>query len=307
MNIASIDIGSNTILLLIAQVDTRTKEIKTIRNEYRTPRLGRGLKPDNPIPEETLKKMYAVFDNYFHIINKFGCEKIIASATNALRIASNANEILEDLKERYSLDIKVLTGEEEAEYSFLGASTTLPGSEQKIVVDIGGGSTEVIYGKQEEILFRKSFPVGAVSVTEEFVEHNPPRASELENIESKLYKVFSELPNDVPKNLDAIAVAGTPTTLTCINQGLTEYVDEEVEGSILTKNNFEKLVDILSGMKSQNILKKYGKIVRGREDVILEGTMILYTIMDVLELDKFYVSGKGIRYGAVVEYLRGAI
>jgi exopolyphosphatase/guanosine-5'-triphosphate,3'-diphosphate pyrophosphatase len=305
MNIASIDIGSNTILMLITEIDTKSQNIKTLRNEYRTPRLGRGLTPGKPISDESLNKMYDVFDDYFHLIEKYDCKKVIASATNALRIASNANEIIADIKKKYSLDINVLSGEEEAEYSFLGASTTLPETNEKIVVDIGGGSTELIYGKDDEIIYRKSFPVGAVSITEEFVNHNPPLSSELEQIESKLNDTFSEIRNQFPKNLDAIAVAGTPTTLACINQGLSEYVEDEIEGAVLTQKNFEKLIDIFSDMRSQNILKKYGKIVRGREDVILEGTMILNEIMNFLELDKFYVSGKGIRYGAVVKYLKG--
>lgn len=302
MNIASIDIGSNTVLLLIAEVNKENK-FTPLLNEYEMPRLSKGLKQNGRIDGEALEKFYKVMDNYSNLINKHNCDIVIATATNALRIASNSGEIIAEVKKRYGFDINTIPGEEEAELAYLGAASSLPRLSEKFVIDIGGGSTEIIYGRKNDILFKKSHPVGAVMLTEKFIETDPPEPKEIKTINEYLEKIFNELKNNIPQSATGIAVAGTPTSLAAMILGIKEYEENKIEGYFFTKTDLDKIIEVLSGMKSQEILEKFGPVVKGREDVITAGALILKTTAEILNVEGFTVSGRGIRYGALIKYL----
>ena len=303
MNIASIDIGSNTVLLLIAEVKNEGDNFSTIKNWYRAPRLGKGIDFDGKISEESLNKFYSVLQEYSEEIINHNCGYVIAKATAAMRRARNKDEIKEYVKNNYGIDIEIISGETEAKLSYLGASSILPEVENKMVIDIGGGSTEIIYGEKDNILFRKSFQIGAVTLTDKFIRNERVTLEELEQIKDYCREIFYELPSVIPNSLPAIAVAGTPTTLSCIKQGLKTYIEEKVEGSILTIDEFNMLKDELSGLTPSERLNKYGEVISGREDVILSGVIILSHIAEILKLHEYHVTGKGIRYGAIVDYL----
>lgn len=307
MNIASIDIGSNTVLLLIAEIDSGSPEIKTILNRYEVPRLGRGLKKDGNISDDSIKKLLDVLSSYKKLIDEYNCSKILCTATNAMRIAKNSEEIIKKVKSDFDIDIKVIPGEREAELSFLGASSSLPEAKRKIVVDIGGGSTEIIFGEDEKIIFKKSYPVGAVNTTETFIHQQPPNKNEISQLENFVQKTFAELKESMPQGMPLIAVAGTPTSLSAINLKLKEYVDKKVEGSRLLLNDINNLISEFSSLTPDEILNRYDKIIKGREDVILAGTIILKTVCELSGNNQITVSGRGIRYGSVVEYLNHAI
>ena len=298
MNVASIDIGSNTVLLLIAEV--KNDELRTIKNFYKAPRISKGLVKGKVIKKNSIKQLITILQDYKKEIDKFDCRKIFIVGTNAFRIASNRKEILEEVKKHTGFQIKIIDGHEEAKLSYLGASLTLPGVKEKVVIDIGGGSTEVIYGKNKSILFRNSFQTGVVSLTEMFLSEFPYGYRNFISISEFLSQTFDELLKNIPKQLPTIVVAGTPTTLSGINQNLKKYNEEKIEGSIL---KLTEIQDILSKMKKLNgkqIREKFGEVVYGREDVILAGTLILVHLMKTLALDRIYVSNKGLRYGNIV-------
>ncbi len=302
MNIASIDIGSNTVLLLIASVD-KHNFIKTIKNLYYAPRLGKGINIDGNIKHVSLSAFYSVLEIYKKEIEEKNCDVIIAKATAAFRNAKNSSSIIEDVKRLFNISIEIITGDTEAYLSFLGASSLLPDSEEKIVIDIGGGSTEIIYGVNKELKFIESFKIGAVSLTDEFIKKEISTDDEINSIREYCRSTFKSLPSFLSQSLSCIAVAGTPTTLSCIKQNLREYDEILVEGSLLTINELEVMVSQLKNLTPQQRLAKYGSVVAGREDVILAGSIILQELATHLKLDKYYVSGKGIRYGAVIDYL----
>jgi len=303
MIVASIDIGTNTVLLLIAEVNSVTKKIIPLHNEQRIPRIGKGLVPGNRINEERVALLYKVLSDYRNTINKFECEKVLVTATNAFRIAANKDELVNEIKKKFGLDIFVLTGEEEGRLAYLGAVSDYSGEKNTLVIDIGGGSTELILGKGKNILYDKSYPIGVVSATEKFLVNNPPTGQEIINFSNELTKTFNNLKEKINDPDMAIAIAGTPTTLACIKQGLKDYNEEAIEGSYLTDNELKSLIEELSQLSCEEIKNKYGDVVNGREDVLLAGTNILKHIMQLLNMEEVKVSTKGIRYGAIVDYL----
>jgi exopolyphosphatase/guanosine-5'-triphosphate,3'-diphosphate pyrophosphatase len=303
MTVASIDIGTNTILLLIAEVNPSSNEIIALVNLHRIPRIGKGLKKGDPFPEENIKRMFDVMDEYSETIKKYNCDKIIITGTNAFRIASNNNEIVEKIKNKYGYDLNVITGDEEAKYSYLGAVSGLSDKKKYLVIDIGGGSTEIIYGKGNDIIFSKSFEIGVVSGAEKFFTIDPPSDKQVDNFAVYSQKTFLEL-QDYVKDIDtAIAIAGTPTTLAAIKYKLKSFNEELIEGTSLTPEELNAFVSELSKLSSAEVLNKYSQIVKGREDVLLAGTILLREILKMLNIEEVKVSTKGIRYGAIFNWL----
>ncbi len=303
MIIASIDIGTNTILLLIAEVDLQTLTIKSVLNLQRIPRIGEGLNPGQLIMQNKIEKLFSILIEYNQIIAQYNCKLVLVNATNAFRIASNGTLIVQDIKNKFNLNVNIVPGKEEARLSYLGATSSCNISSKILVIDIGGGSTELIYGKKDKISFIQSYPVGVVCGTERYFKNNPPSSTE-RMVFTKFIK--QELMEITLKDIQpdkVIAIAGTPTTLACINQSLNEYNEDLIEGTKLKRYDIGKIIEILSMLSSQEIKQKYKSIVNGREDVLLAGSQILFSIMDLLNLDEVIVSTKGIRYGAIEDYL----
>ena len=304
MIIASIDIGTNTVLLLLAEADKSSSELKTITNLYNMPRIGKGLQKGGTISPDKIELLVNILKEYKETSLKYKAERIILTATNAFRIAANACEIVSRVKNELGLEIEIIPGVEEAKYSYLGAAQAAKAGFKKLVIDIGGGSTEIIIGIKDEIIFKKSFQIGVVSLTERFVTQNPPTGENIIAITNFIKETFSELKDFSTDKLSAVAVAGTPTTLSCIKQNIKYYDAAKVEGSILTKNDLGNLVKEISPQTSEEIKQNYGGVVAGREDVLLAGTLILFQLCEILNLDEIIVSSKGLRYGAVINYLR---
>jgi exopolyphosphatase / guanosine-5'-triphosphate,3'-diphosphate pyrophosphatase len=231
-----------------------------------------------------------------------GCDIVLAHSTYPLRTAKNSDQIISDVKDATGIDICVIDGATEARYSFLGATSGLH-HETPCVIDIGGGSTELSIGKEKSLLYRKSIPIGAVNLTERFITSYPINDGEFSaldrHIELTLKQGFS-----IDLNISVgIAIAGTPTTLACMKLGLTEFDEEKIDKSVLTLGEMNYFIAELSKLHPDEILKRYGFVVKGREDVLLTGTLILTKIMNFLQLGSIVVSSNGLRHGAVIEYL----
>ncbi len=301
MNIASIDVGSNTVLLLIASI--KNNKLIPILNKYESPRLGKGLLIGGNILEDRIVHFLDILKSYKALIEEYECSKTILTATNAMRIAANSDEIIKIVKEKMGFKIKIIPGDEEASLSFMGASSSFPQFEEKVVIDIGGGSTEIIYGNNENIVFKHSFQTGVVSLTENFIGAYPYSEESLFQTEQQLKKVFKGLEKEIPNNRNTIAVAGTPTTLSCITQNLKEYSEEKVESSVLLECDLNELEIKLGSLSGDEIKERYGQVVNGREDVIFAGTLILQFLKKLLGTDKIYVSSRGLRYGNIISYI----
>lgn len=302
MKVASIDIGSNTVLLLIAEVDLANRKLIPLLNVYRMPRISKGINESKVISASSINDLLEVLREYKIIIEEHECSKVIVNATQALRVAQNSEDVLSEIKTKFELDINVISGNDEAYLSFLGAQSSFDLDSLAIVIDIGGASTEIVLGRNTDILFQKSFPIGVVTMTEKYL--NPPLAvTNVENLEQYITKVFNELCDFDSTNADVIAVAGTPTTLACAMQNLLEYSDEKVEGFILNINDLIDFISVFKSISSQDIRERYGEIMKGREDIILAGTVILHTILKLLGKESLYASSRGLRYGAIIDFM----
>ena len=304
MIIASVDIGTNTVLLLIAEVDETSFEITPLLNEYKMPRIGRGLILSERITVERIEKLLTVLSEYKSIISKYNVDNVLVTATNALRIAANAPEIVERIKKQLSWNVNIISGKTEAEFAFLGAVPVSTKNKNILVIDIGGGSTELILGNENSIEYRKSFPIGSVSVTENYLKNSPPLDMGLRELKIHLETIFTEIKNMVAPDL-TYSIAGTPTTLFCMMNEIKSFDDSIVEGGILKHGDIANLIQELQKLSSEEIRNDYGKIMRGREDIILGGSIILLNIMELLHLSNVIVSSRGVRYGAIVSFLNG--
>jgi exopolyphosphatase/guanosine-5'-triphosphate,3'-diphosphate pyrophosphatase len=302
MIIASIDIGTNTVLLLIARADPETKIISPLLNEYRMPRLGSGLIPGSEIKSDRIEYLFHILEEYENIIAKNNADKVLVTATNAFRIAKNASSIVNEIKEKFKWNVDVINGDCEAEFAYLGAVSFGADDKPNLVIDIGGGSTEVIIGTEENIIYKKSFHIGSVSSTELYLKNRPPSLKQIDSLNSFLNNTFAELQN-ISAPTRAIAISGTPTTIACMIKGKKEYNDDLVEGSYLKADHLHILIGRISNLTPAEIKHEFGKVMNGREDIILGGSLILLKIMELAKIEEVIVSTRGIRYGAIVSYL----
>ncbi|MHB8581406.1 MAG: Ppx/GppA phosphatase family protein [Ignavibacteriaceae bacterium] len=277
--------------------------MRTISNEFRIPRIGKGLYPGGRILKPQIEAMFDILEEYYKTILNYRCDNILVTATSAFRIASNNIELVKQIKSKFNFDVKIISGEEEAKFSYLGATFNLNGKGKNLIIDIGGGSTEIVFGEGFNISYSKSFLIGVVSSTEKYLKHDPPLALEIDYFGNEISSKFEEISINKFQADSAIAIAGTPTTLACIKQGLTSFDEELIEGSKLTVQDVNKLFEEISHLSSKEILKKYDTVAKGREDVLLSGTFILERIMNLIGLNSVSVSTKGIRYGAIFNFL----
>ncbi len=298
MKIASIDIGSNTVILLIIQI--KNGEIVSEQNYYRIGKLGKGLNKGENIVASQIEILINIIEEFNSIILNENCTHVILTATNALRIAANGNDIAMLISKKYGYEMSIISGNMEAYYSYYGAAYNYGLSDKlNFVIDIGGGSTEIIIGNSQELLFKKSFQIGTVSLTDKFVYGSTPQKTEILAMTNCVISIFSELEKYSDKELNVIGVGGTPTSISGMISNTIMYDEDKLEGSHISKHEIVELSNTLSFLSSLEILKTYKDIVIGRNDVIFAGSIILKILFEILDFNKLIVSGKGLRYGVV--------
>jgi exopolyphosphatase / guanosine-5'-triphosphate,3'-diphosphate pyrophosphatase len=303
MIVASIDIGTNTVLLLIADVVKSSGRITPLVNKYRMPRIGNGTKLTGVISKDRIEELLAVLRKYQKIIKEYRCERVIVTGTNAFRIAKNTREIANEIKSEFDFNLQVISGEEEAEYAYYGAISGLSNSSDATIIDIGGSSTEIISGNDGKILSKTSLQLGSVTATEQLLKSIPPTSAEIEKLNQEILNQFSQLNKQIlSKNV--IAIAGTATTLACMLLGLKNFDEEKVDNSRLSLHDLNKVIEQLSTLKPSEILQRYGSVMEGREDIIFAGAYILLRFMEYIAVENILVSTRGIRYGAIVKHLQ---
>lgn len=298
--VASIDIGTNTILLLIAEVEMGT--LKPLFEAETIVRLGEGVQKDSVLYQEAMKRGFQTLAQYSEHCQTMGVQKIFAVGTSALREARNSESFLRMIKERLGLSIEIISGEEEAQLSFLAVVRDMKGlNDSLMVVDIGGGSTEFISGRGDRVDRWVSLPVGSVRFTERFLLSDPVQEREWEKMEKKIRKSLTRIPHP-QKPFSMVAVGGTATTLASVEQGLEEFIPEKIHHFVLKKEALRKQLDLY---RSKTIEEK-GKIIglpSARADVILAGGAILYMAMEELECPSVLINCHGIRYGLLYKRL----
>jgi exopolyphosphatase / guanosine-5'-triphosphate,3'-diphosphate pyrophosphatase len=297
--VAVVDIGSNSTRLLIADVADGT--VEEIERQSRVTRLGRGVDLSGQLSAEAIEAACTAIADYMEICRDAEAEAVESIATSAVRDASNGSAFVAELRERFALSARVLDGEEEARLTYLGATCENSPTQPTLVVDIGGGSTELIVGTGEEIAFHASLQAGVVRHSERHITTDPASALELEALAGDVRALIEDAISDHPGATarTGIAVAGTPTSLASIEIGLEPYDPKQVHGHTLTLTSIQRL---LSQLASAPLAKRTE--IKGlhpdRAPNIVAGVVILIETMRAFGLDRIEVSEHDILYGSAI-------
>jgi len=295
--VAVVDIGSNSTRLLIAEVEGG--RVSEVERQSRVTRLGRGVDLSGQLSAEAIEAACDAIADYVAICRDAGVETVEAIATSAVRDASNGSAFAAELRERFALSARVLDGEEEARLTYLGATCEHSPSEPTLVVDIGGGSTELIVGTGEAVAFHTSLQAGVVRHSERHISSDPPTALELEALATDFRSLIESATAEAPAATAGIAVAGTPTSLASVEIGLEPYDPKQVHGHTLALPTIQRL---LSQLASAPLSKRVE--IRGlhpdRAPNIVAGVVILVETMRACGLNQIEVSEHDILYGTAI-------
>lgn len=311
MMLTTIDIGTNTILMLIGEFDSSSGQIKTLFDTLRIPRLGKGVDAHRNISDESTQKAINILNEYKKISSKYSSNKIIATATSFLRDAHNKNDFINKIRVKTGIKIEVLSGEDEARWTFWGGVQNELGITncdlQICTIDIGGGSTEITSGTDipskldKNVLYRhhiqgKSLNVGSVRLNEKFLIEHPPSLENILMAEEFIKENIKRIDFEIREDTKLIGVAGTITTLAAIKLKLKEFDRNKVDGLIIS---FEDIINILDDMSKRTLdeLYTFGNYMEGRADIIIPGTLILKNFMEKFNFGEIKISSKGLRYG----------
>jgi len=294
MKIASIDIGSNSILMQILENN------KIIIDKQGIARLSKGLNITNIIADATIIRAEEIMRQYSDICDIFDVDVVIAVGTSALREAKNSDEVIKRLEQCFNkkCKIEIISGEKEAEYSFIGAISGMNNIDTFVVLDVGGGSTELISGNKNKINYIISIPVGVVKLTEQFAIKQPLiYTNEIRDFIREQFAII-----DVNKCIgDVIAVSGTPTAIAGITLGINEYNSDKINNFVFTKDILHRTSALIYSCSIEELVNKY-YIEKERADVLSAGAIIIEEVINILNRNKFMVNVNGLRYGAAISY-----
>jgi exopolyphosphatase/guanosine-5'-triphosphate,3'-diphosphate pyrophosphatase len=298
MKRASIDLGTNTCLLLVQEGE------KVLHDESNVVRLGEGVAASGLLNVAAMERAKHCIEKYVHIATALGvpASEILAVGTAQARDAKNASGFFGGLEASLGLRFRILSGDEEARATFLGAR--LPGvdSSRMVVMDIGGGSTEIVAMPGLEML-GQSLPMGAVKITELFLKSNPVSDDEFWAAEAAINQQLtvmkswrSDLQTQIKGAPIFTAVAGTAVTLAMLQHGMGHFQADQIDGLKITRGDAHRLVEEL---KWRSIDER--KVMTGMEpkraDVILAGALIFWRVMEELDFAEAFISTRGLRYG----------
>jgi exopolyphosphatase/guanosine-5'-triphosphate,3'-diphosphate pyrophosphatase len=298
--VAVVDIGSNSTRLLVAEVDADHTVSELDRRSIVT-RLGEGVDATGALGDEPRERVYAALEEYAAAIEEYGATATTAVMTSAVRDASNGGEFATAVRERYGLEGRTLSGDEEAQLTFRGATaarTAEPG-ERLLVIDIGGGSTELVVGERGDVAFHVSTQVGVVRHSERHLHSDPPTRAELAALADD---AGPALAGAVPEReraavTAAVAVAGTATQCAGIDLG---YAPDDVEGHRLSLPTLEAMLERLAALPLEERREVPG-LDPQRAPTIVAGVVVLTRALAAFGLHEVEVSDRDILWGAALE------
>jgi exopolyphosphatase/guanosine-5'-triphosphate,3'-diphosphate pyrophosphatase len=299
VRVAVIDIGTNSTRLLISDVEGANAE--QVERRTTVTNMGRGVDHTNLICADAVEDVCRVIADYIARYEEMGAERVMAIATSAVREAANGEAFIAELRERFDLDTRLLTGKEEAHLTYLGATAHRAEGEPTLVFDIGGGSTELIVGTGMHVGFHTSLQAGTIRQSERHLTSDPPDPHELEDLASEVRNLIdgavAEQPAAAPTR--AIAVAGTPTSLAAVDQALEPYDPGRVHGYRLGMRKIQRMLSKLSSLPLAERLRVPG-LHPGRAPTIVAGAVILVQVMRAFGLEEIEVSELDILHGSAL-------
>jgi len=302
---AFIDIGTNAILCLIVEIGDSGR-FSVLEDLAEIPRLGEGVDRTKRIGAAGERRSVEVLESYLQQCRNLGVEEIIAVGTSALRDAHNSGEVCARLNARLGFEIRVISGDEEAAYSFLSVQRGLPlAGRELLVIDVGGGSTEFIRGDDSGVAEALSVDLGAVRLTERLLRSDPVKTEEYEGMVALIDRELAPLRErwrNSGSTLTLVGIAGTFTTLAAVEKKLTRYSHSEVHGSRLTLAEVRRQARLFLD-KTIAERREIPGLEPKRADVILAGACLIERIMTFFHTEDVIVSDQGVRYGLLYEQL----
>ncbi|HZK76728.1 MAG TPA: Ppx/GppA phosphatase family protein [Candidatus Kapabacteria bacterium] len=301
MRIAVLDIGTNTVLLLIAEEEG--KNLRVLKDDHTIARLGEGVDKTGQISEEAYQRFLEVLRQHLKSTQSMNVHRVIAVGTSALRDATNREAILRRTKADTGIEIEILSGEDEARWSYVGALFGMNDVENATVLDIGGGSTEISFGDGREFTHGVSLNIGAVRLTERCFRTSPITSEAIEEARKIIRAALDHPPAPSysaslhRRGSMLVAVAGTPTTLAAMHQGLERFDAMKVQDYILQREALDPMLDMLLKTDTATLLEHFPAVNKARADILPAGTLILREAMEFLGAESICVSTRGLRYG----------
>jgi exopolyphosphatase/guanosine-5'-triphosphate,3'-diphosphate pyrophosphatase len=312
---AAIDIGTNTFRLLIAVVrhDLRKDiySLNTIFSERVIIRLGAGISRNGLLRKEAINKSVKALVKFSNILSQYKVHKTSVVATSALREAKNSDEFLKKAKAITGLDIKIISGKEEARKSASGMLIDISTPDTALMADIGGGSTELIFSRHGNASCVHSLDLGVVYLADKYMRHDPPLKEDLIKMEryisqeiKKIGKHYLKLiSHDARKKTLFIGTAGTVTTLAAMSNKLRIFEHKKIHNTKITRRKVKNIFSAIAPISSRE-RAKFIPFEPSRLDIIVPGTLILLKLMEFFNFKEITVSNYGLREGVLIDLYR---
>jgi len=302
--VAAVDMGTNSTRLLVADVDGRGRDAKLVTVDRRTriTRLGQGVDRERTLHPDAVERTLAVLREYRGALDDLGVERVRATATSAARDASNRDVLFDGTETLLGVRPELLSGDDEARLEFLGATADLNERAPYFLVDVGGGSTEIIVGSDEPVDLC-SIDVGCVRLTEQYLHSDPPTAEELSQAVSVVRDQLADVGRRFPSTWDAptlVGTAGTVWTLAAIELGVDAARNDVIDHSRLARAAVEEVFRTLATESMEQRRHNPG-LEPGRVDVIVGGAIVVVSVMRHWGFDELLVSEADILDGLARE------
>jgi exopolyphosphatase / guanosine-5'-triphosphate,3'-diphosphate pyrophosphatase len=339
---AVLDVGTNSVILLVCYVQPEKGIFEVILDTTEVTRLGEGVQETGRIQPAGIERTCAAIGRFLADAEYLGAQRVVAVGTSVLRKASNSSDFIDRVKSEFGLDIEVISGDAEARYSYLAVQTDARfrafSDAPLILIDIGGGSTELIFGRAEVTYL--SIPWGAVYLTDRFIQNDPPTDDEMNTLRAFIADTLSSHirpPTDaqavpsqyfgeqdfrslwqtgqtgatalrlrksppffekIPRVL--VGIGGTIVNLASVKRGLARFELDVIHGETLTQQEIAEQLERFRGVNLQGRMQIPG-LEPKRADVIIAGATILWGVLEYLGFEKVHVSTRGVRYGVMVD------
>ncbi len=297
---AVIDVGSNSIKLLLAEPGDKGS-VKTVIDKSNIVRLGEGLKETGRISREAMERNCQAITEFSRLAVENEAHDVVGVGTMALRSAENSAEFLKMVKDASGVEVRVISGDEEARLAYLAVLSWFKFAGKLAIFDIGGGSTEFIFGEGETIEKKFSLDIGAIRITEEFLKSDPVTDAEVARALAEIQTFFTA--NDVAGKVNQlVGMGGTVTSIGSVKHELETYDPDIIQGSHLERKDIQAQIALYRDKtvaERENITGLQAK----RADVILAGACIVKVIMEKIGADYLTISDRGLRHGFMYEVM----
>ena len=300
---AIIDVGTNSIKFCLAE-ETGNGSYNVLKDANDIARLGEGLKETGLIGPEPLERNAQSVANFAAEAKAAGADEVVAVGTMALRTAKNAAAFIARVKELCGVELKVLSGEEEAQNSYVAVMSGISGAADAdlVTMDTGGGSTEFVFGTAGKIVRKFSLNVGAVRFTEKYLSQMPVAPEKLAEAQTEIKKELSEGGVSGPVKF-LVGMGGTVTSMASVKHKMAKYDPDVIQGSKLTLDDINaQIADYAAKTLDQR--REIVGLQPKRADVILAGACIVRAVMELTGVSELTVSDRGLRHGLMYELFR---